>query len=98
MSIDNTQPLQPTSSVQSRNNPDTSAVRPRRAESKTSTAGTQVQLSGTGSPLINADSQDINVARVEQLKTAIRDGSLKMDSGKIADALIQLAESSLRDE
>ncbi len=33
-------------------------------------------------------SKDINVERVEQLKTAIRNGELKMDTGKIADALI----------
>jgi len=34
--------------------------------------------------------------RVESLKTAIRNGELKMDTGKIADALIQDAQSYLQ--
>ena len=33
--------------------------------------------------------------RVEQLKTAIRNGELKMDTGKIADALINEVQSYL---
>jgi negative regulator of flagellin synthesis FlgM len=33
---------------------------------------------------------------VEALKTAIRNGELKMDTGKIADALIQEARSYLQ--
>ncbi len=41
---------------------------------------------------------DINVERVEALKAAIRNGELKMDTGKIADALIQEAQSFLQDK
>jgi negative regulator of flagellin synthesis FlgM len=40
-------------------------------------------------------SNDINMERVEALKTAIRNGELKMDTSKIADALIQDAQSFL---
>jgi negative regulator of flagellin synthesis FlgM len=36
------------------------------------------------------------MARVEELKTAIRNGELKMDTGKIADALIQDTQDYLQ--
>lgn len=39
---------------------------------------------------------DINMERVEALKTAIRNGELKMDTGKIADSLIREAQSYYR--
>ncbi|CCG86939.1 flagellar biosynthesis anti-sigma factor FlgM [Erwinia piriflorinigrans] len=97
MSIDRTQPLKPASSVQQRETNDVTPPKLRAAENKSSvTSGTQVLLSGTQSQLTKASSQDINTARVEELKTAIRNGELKMDSGKIADALIQQAKDSLQ--
>lgn len=39
---------------------------------------------------------DINSERVEALKAAIRNGELKMDTGKIADALIRETQSYLQ--
>lgn len=97
MSIDRTQPLKPASSVQQRETNDVTPPKLRTAESKSSvTSGTQVLLSGAQSQLTKASSQDINSARVEELKTAIRNGELKMDSGKIADALIQEAKDSMQ--
>lgn len=95
MSIDRTQPLNPASTVQTRDTSETVVPKPRQAESKTTEAGTQVVLSGAQAQLTKASSQDINTARVEELKTAIRNGELKMDTGKIADALIQQAKDSL---
>lgn len=95
MSIDRTQPLNPASTVQTRDTSENVAPKARQAESKTTEAGTQVVLSGAQSQLTKASSQDINTARVEELKTAIRNGELKMDTGKIADALIQQAKDSL---
>ncbi|MNL86216.1 Negative regulator of flagellin synthesis [compost metagenome] len=53
-------------------------------------------LSGAQSQLTKASAQDINTVRVEELKNAIRNGELKMDTGKIADALIQEAKDSLQ--
>ncbi|WP_159308851.1 flagellar biosynthesis anti-sigma factor FlgM, partial [Klebsiella pneumoniae] len=41
-------------------------------------------------------SSDINLERVEALKLAIRNGELKMDTGKIADALINEAQQDLQ--
>jgi len=98
MSIDRTQALKPASTVQSRDTNDVAQPKARAAESKTSetTTGTQVVLSGAQSQLSKASSQDINTARVEELKNAIRNGELKMDTGKIADALIQEAKDSLQ--
>lgn len=98
MSIDRTQPLKPASTVQPRDTSDVAQPKARAAESKASatTVGTQVILSGAQSQLSKASSQDINTARVEELKNAIRNGELKMDTGKIADALIQEAKDSLQ--
>lgn len=90
MSIDRTQPLKPVATVQTRETNDSSGSKTRQASAApaTTAAAAQVSLSNAPSQLTQASSQDINVARVEQLKTAIRNGELKMDTGKIADALI----------
>ncbi|MGS8621755.1 flagellar biosynthesis anti-sigma factor FlgM, partial [Salmonella enterica subsp. enterica serovar Infantis] len=39
--------------------------------------------------------RDTNLERVEAIKTAIRNGELNMDTGKIADSLIREAQSYL---
>ena len=96
MSIDRTQPMKPASTVQPRDLPEMATPKAQKVETKTTQpGGTQVVLSGAQSQLTKASSQDINTARVEQLKNAIRNGELKMDTGKIADALIQQAKDSL---
>lgn len=98
MSIDRTQPLKPVSTVQPRDNSELASAKIRQANgsSKTAEAGAQVKLSDAQSQLMKPGSQDINAARVEQLKTAIRNGELKMDTGKIADALIQETKDYLQ--
>lgn len=93
MSIDRTQPLKPASTVQSRDNSESGNSKVRQSASPVAAAATtpaaaQVSLSSAQSQLMQPSSKDINVERVEQLKTAIRNGELKMDTGKIADALI----------
>lgn len=89
MSIDRTQPLQPVSTVQTREGSDNSSNKVRQSATPATTeTGAQVRLSNAQSQLTKPSAQDINMARVEQLKTAIRNGDLKMDTGKIADALI----------
>lgn len=95
MSIDRTQPMNPSSTVQARDASETAAPKARPAEAKTTEARSQVVLSGAQSQLTKSSAQDINTTRVEELKTAIRNGELKMDTGKIADALIQQAKDSL---
>ncbi|WP_034946340.1 flagellar biosynthesis anti-sigma factor FlgM [Erwinia oleae] len=95
MSIDRTQPTKPASTVQQREVNETAAPKVRQVEQKRTESGTQVVLSGAQAQLTKSSAQDINTARVEQLKTAIRNGELKMDTGKIADALIQQAKDSL---
>ena len=91
MSIDRTQPTNPVSTVQTRDTNDNgSKVRqtPAPSTSTTTESGAEVKLSAAQAQLMQPGSKDINTARVEQLKTAIRNGELKMDTGKIADALI----------
>nr|WP_154325104.1 flagellar biosynthesis anti-sigma factor FlgM [Pantoea sp. 201603H] len=90
MSIERAQPLKPVSTIQTRENSDIASNKVRQAESdKSRDVATQVKLSAAQAQLMQPGSQDINQARVETLKTAIRNGELKMDSSKIADALIQ---------
>ncbi|ENP0427951.1 anti-sigma-28 factor FlgM, partial [Edwardsiella ictaluri] len=60
--------------------------------------GTQVKLSDAQARLMQPNSRDINTTRVEALKQAIRSGELKMDTGKIADALLQDTFAYLKDK
>jgi len=66
-----------------------------RTQKSAATNSTSVTLSDAQSKLMQPGSNDINMERVEALKTAIRNGELKMDTSKIADALIQDAQSFL---
>ncbi|MES0264694.1 flagellar biosynthesis anti-sigma factor FlgM [Citrobacter sedlakii] len=95
MSIDRTSPLKPVSTVQPREASDTPVQKTR--QEKTSTANsTSVTLSDAQAKLMQPGASDINMERVEALKTAIRNGELKMDTGNIADALIREAQSYLQ--
>lgn len=88
MSIDRTSPLKAVTTVQQRETPETSAQK-TRAEKTAAATSASVTLSNAQTALTRSGSSDINLSRVEELKTAIRNGELKMDTGKIADALIQ---------
>ncbi|MGU3412177.1 flagellar biosynthesis anti-sigma factor FlgM [Enterobacteriaceae bacterium C23F] len=95
MSIDRTSPLKPVNAVQPREPNEAQAQKARL--DKTSTANsTSVTLSEAQSSLMQPRSSDVNMERVEALKTAIRNGELKMDTGKIADALISDTQSWLQ--
>ena len=87
MSIDRTSALKPVSAVQPRETNDATAQKTRLEKPSTSNS-TSVTLSDAQAKLMQPGSNDINMERVEALKTAIRNGELKMDTGKIADALI----------
>nr|WP_318382052.1 flagellar biosynthesis anti-sigma factor FlgM [uncultured Enterobacter sp.] len=95
MSIDRTSPLKPVSTVQPRETNDTQTTK-TRLEKSTTANSTNVTISDAQAKLVQPGSNDINAERVEKLKTAIRNGELKMDTGKIADALIQEAQSYLQ--
>lgn len=90
--IHNVTPLQSVDTASSTAAPKTKAV----AASATADSTTQVSLSDAQSRL-KQGGQDIDSAKVDRIKEAIRDGSLQMDSGKIADALIAQASSLLAD-
>ncbi len=94
MSIDRTSPLKSVSTVQPREMNDTATAKTRTQKSA-ATNSTSVTLSDAQAKLMQPGSNDINMERVEALKTAIRNGELKMDTSKIADALIQDAQSFL---
>ena len=85
MSIDRTSPLKPVSTVQPRETTDAPVTNSRAAKTTASTS-TSVTLSDAQAKLMQPGSSDINLERVEALKLAIRNGELKMDTGKIADA------------
>lgn len=95
MSIDRTSPLKPVSTVQPRETGD-APVQKARQEKASTTTSTSVKLSDAQAKLMQPGTGDINMERVETLKTAIRNGELKMDTGKIADSLIREAQSYLQ--
>ena len=92
MSIDRTSPLKPVSTVQPRETTDAPVTNSRAAKTTASTS-TSVTLSDAQAKLMQPGSSDINL---EALKLAIRNGELKMDTGKIADALINEAQQDLQ--
>jgi negative regulator of flagellin synthesis FlgM len=55
-----------------------------------------VSLSSVSSDLRASSSSDIDTAKVESIKAAIRDGSLKMDTSKIADGILSTARDLLQ--
>jgi negative regulator of flagellin synthesis FlgM len=90
MSIDRTQRLQPVPTVQPRETPAENQLQPRKAaQTENTVSGTQVKLSDAQARLMQPGTQDIDMNRVDAIKQAIRNGELKMDAGKIADALLQ---------
>ncbi|EAA8845103.1 anti-sigma-28 factor FlgM [Salmonella enterica subsp. enterica] len=95
MSIDRTSPLKPVSTVQTRETSDTPVQKARQEKTSAATSAS-VTLSDAQAKLMQPGVSDINMERVEALKTAIRNGELKMDTGKIADSLIREAQSYLQ--
>ncbi|WP_431221946.1 flagellar biosynthesis anti-sigma factor FlgM [Serratia sp. L9] len=94
MSIDRTQRLQPVPTVHPRETSAESTAQARKKlPSETAVSGTQVKLSDAQARLMQPGTQDIDLGRVEAIKQAIRSGELKMDTGKIADALLQDVQS-----
>lgn len=95
MSIERTSPLNPVVSLHHRESGDHTALQ-TPAQQATSSHSTEVQLSDAQAKLMQPGPGDINQARVEALKAGIRNGEVKMDTGKIADALLQDVHHSLR--
>ncbi|KYP96670.1 hypothetical protein BG74_07110 [Sodalis-like endosymbiont of Proechinophthirus fluctus] len=96
MSIESSCPVQ---SLEPLKNIDGNAVQIRK--NKTAASGdnqeskSTVSLSDTLDQLQKQGAQDIDVAKIGRIKNAICDGSLTMDSGRIADVLISQAQSML---
>ncbi len=97
MSIDRTSALNPVSPTQHRETNDNPTLQ-NSPEKSLSANSTSVQLSDAQAKLMEPRDDDMNLARVEALKVAIRNGEVKMDTGKIADALLQDARNSLLDK
>ena len=65
------------------------------AVQQTSAASSTVNLSST-SALHAAKSSDIDTAKVDAIKAALRNGTYKIDSGKIADGILGDAKDLLQ--
>ncbi|MFG6665478.1 flagellar biosynthesis anti-sigma factor FlgM [Halomonas sp. HNIBRBA4712] len=88
MKIDNLNPLLRTQQAQQRD--DTQKVSGARPSPEGHTARESTRLS----QMHMDDSQDIDTARVEEIRDAIREGRLEIRADRIADSLIaQLKES-----
>ncbi|NDL62625.1 flagellar biosynthesis anti-sigma factor FlgM [Acerihabitans arboris] len=95
MSIDTTRPIPGLSPIQ---NSELSNAQPQKSSAAGASGDsqeTQVNLSDAQARLRQPNSQDFNSAKVESLKQAIRNGELKVDTGKIADELIAQTQSML---
>ncbi|WP_061122413.1 MULTISPECIES: flagellar biosynthesis anti-sigma factor FlgM [Caballeronia] len=55
-----------------------------------------VSLSSLSSDLRASNGSDIDTAKVASIKAAIRDGSLKIDTSKIADGILSTARDLLQ--
>lgn len=88
MKIDQTHPLtRPTHNE---------SVEQKKAPAATDSAGTSAGSTTTLSQLDpQDDSSDIDTARVNEIRQAIADGRLELDTGKIADGLIQSVRDML---
>ncbi|OAT46169.1 flagellin biosynthesis negative regulator [Proteus hauseri ATCC 700826] len=97
MSIERTNPLLPINAVSQRNlNEGAQGTRKSGTTEQKQTAGdTSVKLSEAQKKLVQPGNKDINVEKVARLKEAIANGTLTMDSGKIADALFREAAESI---
>jgi len=66
-----------------------------------SSGDANVNLSGLSQHLRSlaaSGSADIDMAHVESIKQAIKDGTLQIDSGKIADGVLQTARDLLQNQ
>lgn len=81
MSIDRTSPLKPVSTVQTRETSDTPVQKTRQEKTSAATSAS-VTLSDAQAKLMQPGVSDINMERVEALKTAIRNGEFKNGYGK----------------
>ncbi|QSN62739.1 MULTISPECIES: flagellar biosynthesis anti-sigma factor FlgM [unclassified Caballeronia] len=66
------------------------------AQANGSAGQSTVSLSTLSSDLRASNGSDIDTAKVESIKAAIRDGSLKMDTSKIADGILSTARDLLQ--
>ncbi|MDR5772880.1 MULTISPECIES: flagellar biosynthesis anti-sigma factor FlgM [unclassified Caballeronia] len=62
----------------------------------TAAQNSKVSLSSLSSGLRASNSADVDTAKVDSIKAALRDGSYKIDAGKIADGMLGSARDMLQ--
>ncbi len=97
MSIERTNPLIPITAISQRNLNEGAqeARKTGNTQTKAMAGDTSVKLSEAQKKLVQPSNQDINVEKVARLKAAIADGTLTMDSSKIAEAIFREAAESI---
>jgi negative regulator of flagellin synthesis FlgM len=81
-------------SASSAQNAAAQAAPSRSGDSSVNLSGVSQQMRG----LAASDSSDIDTAHVESIKQAIKNGTLQIDSGKIADGVLQTARDLLQNK
>lgn len=103
MTIDRTAPVNSVKGIQPRvmsdrvTSPGGKNTQPR-VDKPVTAQSASVTLSDAKAVLLKPQPDDVNTERVEMLKTAIRNGELVMDTGKIADTLIRQAQELIQSE
>jgi negative regulator of flagellin synthesis FlgM len=87
--------LQNGTGVQRASSSDTKAASAVQKVSATGAQQSTVNLSSLAS-LRPSSSSDIDTAKVESIKAALKDGSYKIDAGKIADGMLGTARDLLQ--
>jgi negative regulator of flagellin synthesis FlgM len=92
LKIDNNSPSRHLESVGSRQSAKTSATSSTAAPAAGPGSVTHLSLAAQDQSL------DIDQARVDEIRQAIREGKLSLDSGKIADGLLASIQAQLAQE
>lgn len=92
MKIDNIHSLLRTNQAPQRE--ETQKASPAKAPDAAAHSSSTTQLSQNGV----GDSQDIDVARVEEIRAAIREGRMEINADRIADGLIANLKETLGDD
>ncbi|HGN1705353.1 TPA: flagellar biosynthesis anti-sigma factor FlgM [Providencia rettgeri] len=96
MAIEQTSAISALTQVTTRDSQDTAApMRDKKISANEIVKESSFVPSELQKKLLQPQASDINSAKVEQIKQAIKDGTLKMDAGKIADGILRDAHECM---
>lgn len=96
MAIEQTPAISALTQVTTRDPQDaTTTLRDKKVSTTESVKKSVFSPSELQKKLLQPQASDINSEKVEKIKQAIKDGTLKMDAGKVADGILRDAHESM---